>query len=173
MHTSFHERISRSFVSIEKEYGFMGIVVAVIVSLVPFIISLVYMGRKKGRHRAVQIDAGGETGFTMRNSRFSSLIEVPWEGATMMAALFEQSCRKHAQHHFLGTHKLTSREFVEAGGGRKFEKLHLGEYAWQTYGEVFDRACNFASGLAKLGLCTNSLLQFFQILGQNGSLLLR
>lgn len=59
MHTSFHERISRSFVSIEKEYGFMGIVVAVIVSLVPFIISLVYMGRKKGRHRAAQIDAGG------------------------------------------------------------------------------------------------------------------
>lgn len=161
MDIPFRERISRSFMSIEKEYGFLGIVGAVIISLIPFIFSLVYMGRKKGRQRAVQIDAGGETGFTMRNSRFSSRIEVPWDGATTMAALFEQSCRKHAQHNFLGTRKLISREFVEAGGGRKFEKLHLGEYEWQTYGAAFDRACNFASGLAKLGHSMNSRAAIF------------
>ncbi|KAJ6319403.1 hypothetical protein OIU78_014926 [Salix suchowensis] len=52
---------------------------------------------------------------------------------------------------FLGTRKLISKEFVTASDGRKFEKLHLGDYEWQTYGQVFDRACNFASGLIMLG----------------------
>jgi long-chain acyl-CoA synthetase len=68
-----------------------------------------------------------------------------------MAALFEQSCRKHSPERFLGTRKLISKEFVTASDGRKFEKLHLGDYEWQTYGQVFDRVCNFASGLIMLG----------------------
>ena len=46
---------------------------------------------------------------------------------------------------------MIGRELVTYGDGRKLEKLHLGEYEWQTYGQVFDRACNFASGLVKLG----------------------
>lgn len=68
-----------------------------------------------------------------------------------MAALFEQSCKKHSRNQFLGTRKLIGKEFVTASDGRKFEKLHLGDYEWQTYGEVFNRASNFASGLVKLG----------------------
>ncbi|KAF3627432.1 hypothetical protein FXO38_28767 [Capsicum annuum] len=43
--------------------------------------------------------------------------------------------------------KLVSRDFVTASDGRKFEKLHLGEYQWESYGQVFDHACNFTSGL--------------------------
>ncbi|CAK7346154.1 unnamed protein product [Dovyalis caffra] len=34
--------------------------------------------------------------------------------------------------------------------GRKFEKAHLGDYEWQTCGQVFDRVHNFASRLIKL-----------------------
>ncbi|VAI31112.1 unnamed protein product [Triticum turgidum subsp. durum] len=87
----------------------------------------------------------------MRNSRFSSLIQVPWEGATTMAALFEMASKKYTQHRCLGTRKLISSEFIEAADGRKFEKLHLGEYQWNSYAEAFKRACNFASGLIKMG----------------------
>ena len=94
---------------------------------------------------------GGEEGYGMRNARETELIEVPWKGATTMAAMFEQSCKKHPQNRFLGTRKTISRELIEAGDGRKFEKLHLGDYEWQTYGQVFDRASNFASGLLNLG----------------------
>ena len=158
----FHKRISGIFISIEKGYGFQGIVGAVIIALIlPLLCSSVYMGRKKNKQRAVQVDVGGEAGITMRNSRFSSLIEVPWDGATTVAALFEQSCRKHSQKRFLGTRKVISREYEEVGDGKKFEKLHLGEYEWQTYGETFERACNFASGLAKLGHRTDSRAAIF------------
>ncbi|KAF5186848.1 Long-chain-fatty-acid--coa ligase [Thalictrum thalictroides] len=78
-------------------------------------------------------------------------MEVPWEGATTMAALFEQACSKHAQERFLGSRKFIGKEVTTAKDGRKFEKLHLGEYEWKTYGEAFVCARNFASGLAKLG----------------------
>ncbi|KAL0289533.1 UNVERIFIED_CONTAM: Long chain acyl-CoA synthetase 8 [Sesamum radiatum] len=33
----------------------------------------------------------------MRNARSVQLVEEPWEGATTMAALFEQSCKRHSQ----------------------------------------------------------------------------
>ncbi|KAF5741359.1 long chain acyl-CoA synthetase 8 [Tripterygium wilfordii] len=135
-----------------KNYGEFGMVVAVIIAiLVPVLLSAVLMGKKKEKQRGVPVEVGGETGYTIRNARFAQLVDVPWKEATTMAALFEQSCKKHSTDRFLGTRKLISRDFVTASDGRKFEKLHLGDYEWQTYGEVFNRACNFASGLIKIG----------------------
>lgn len=146
-----YKRIARNFMEFEKIYGFEGIVAAVVISLIlPLLFSSIYP-RKKGRQRGVKVDGDGEKVIVMRNSRFSSLVAVPWEGATTMAALFEQSCRRHSHNRCLGTRKLISREFVEGGCGKKFEKLHFGEYEWLTFGESFDRACIFGSGLAKLG----------------------
>ncbi|XP_002532212.2 long chain acyl-CoA synthetase 8 [Ricinus communis] len=140
--------------SVEKGYGTYGILGAAIVAIfLPVLLSIVFLGRKKVKKvRGVPVEVGGEAGYAIRNARTPGLIEVPWEGATTMAALFEQSCKKHSQYRFLGTRKLVSREFITAsdGSGRKFEKLHLGDYEWQTYGQVFDRACNFASGLIRL-----------------------
>ncbi|XP_062111960.1 long chain acyl-CoA synthetase 8-like [Humulus lupulus] len=65
--------------------------------------------------------------------------------------MFEQSRKKNSHNQFFGTRKLIDKDIVTASDGRKFEKLHFREYEWQTYGEAFDRACNFASGLIKLG----------------------
>ncbi|XP_027062596.1 long chain acyl-CoA synthetase 8 isoform X1 [Coffea arabica] len=135
-----------------KEYGTSGIVGAVILAIaVPLFLSVVLVGKKKAKQRGVHEQVSGEAGLAMRNARQARLVEVPWEGATTMAALFEQSCRKYWGQRFLGRRKLIGREFVTASDGRKFEKLHLGDYQWETYGQVFDRACNFASGLVKLG----------------------
>lgn len=117
--------------------------------VIPILLSSMFS--KKVKKRAVQADVGGEAGLAMRNSRFSSLIQVPWEGATTMAALFEMASKKYTRHRCLGTRKLISSEFIEAADGRKFEKLHLGEYEWNSYAEAFNRACNFASGLIKMG----------------------
>lgn len=137
--------------SILKVYGSYGIVGAVIVAIaIPILISIL-MGKRKSKQRGVPVQVGGEVGLAMRNARSVKLVEVPWEGATTMAALFEQSCKKHSQERCIGMRKVTSKEFVTANDGRKFEKLHLGEYQWETYGQVFDRACNFASGIVKLG----------------------
>nr|DAD23866.1 TPA_asm: hypothetical protein HUJ06_025329 [Nelumbo nucifera] len=132
-----------------NNYGILGAITLGIV--IPFLLSTVFLVKKKGKQRGVQVEVGGEPGFAMRNRRFDKLVEVPWEGATTMAALFEQSCKKNARDRFLGTRKLIGKELITANDGRKFEKLHLGDYEWITYGEAFDRACNFASGLVKLG----------------------
>ncbi|CAN4084533.1 unnamed protein product [Withania somnifera] len=112
---------------------------------------MLLMGKKRAKQRGVPVQVGGETGLAMRNAKSTRLVEVPWEGATTVPALFEQSCRKHSSDRCLGTRKLVSRDFVTASDGRKFEKLHLGEYQWDSYGQVFDRACNFASGLINFG----------------------
>lgn len=138
--------------SLFKDHGSYGILGAVIVAvLIPLLLSATLMGKKRGKQRGVPVQVGGEAGLTMRNSRATKLVEVPWEGATTMAALFEQSCKKHSQEQFLGTRKLISKDFITASDGRKFEKLHFGEYQWETYGQVFERASNFASGLVNLG----------------------
>jgi long-chain acyl-CoA synthetase len=140
------------YLSLWKGYGPYGIVGAVIIGLlIPILLSALFLGKKKEKQRGVPVQVGGEAGYAVRNARVSELVEAPWEGATTMAALFEQSCKKNSRNPFLGTRKLISREFVTGSDGRKFEKLHLGDYEWQTYGEIFDRACNFASGLIKLG----------------------
>lgn len=151
--TNVVERMtSSSYVSLFKDQGSFGVVAVVVIAMiVPLFLSVVRMGKKKAKQRGVPVKAGGEAGLAMRNAKSARLIEVPWEGATTMTALFEKSCRKHSSKHCLGTRKLVSRDFVTAKDGRKFEKLHLGEYQWESYGQVFDRACNFASGLISLG----------------------
>nr|ACG45055.1 acyl-CoA synthetase long-chain family member 3 [Zea mays] len=147
---SFLKRIATSDVLLLKEYGVNGVVVALLLAVVtPVLLSMMF--GKKTKQRAVRANVGGEEGFAMRNSRFSSLVEVPWEGATTMSALFEMASKKYSRRRCLGTRKLIKREFVESSDGRKFEKLHLGEYEWDTYAEAFNRACNFASGLVKMG----------------------
>ncbi|CBI28468.3 hypothetical protein VitviT2T_018182 [Vitis vinifera] len=140
-------------------YGVVGAVVFGV--LVPLLFSIILVGKKKVKQRGVPVEVGDELGFAMRNSRYTELVEVPWEGATTIAALFEQSCGKHSRDPFLGTRKLINREFITAGDGRKFEKVHLGEYQWETYEEIFNRACNFASGLIKLGHNVDSHVAIF------------
>jgi len=144
------QRIATSGMPLLKDYGLNGVVGAVLLAIViPLLLTSMF--GKKTKKRAVQADVGGEAGLAMRNSRFSSLVQVPWEGATTMAALFEMASKKYSLRRSLGTRKLINREFVESADGRKFEKLHLGEYQWDTYAEAFNRACNFASGLIKMG----------------------
>jgi long-chain acyl-CoA synthetase len=144
------QRISASGIPLLKDYGLNGVIGAVLLAVVvPFLLTSIFS--KKTKKRAVQADVGGEPGLAVRNSRFSSLVQVPWEGATTMAVLFEMASKKYSGQKCLGTRKLVNREFVESADGRKFEKLHLGEYEWDTYAEAFNRACNFASGLIKMG----------------------
>ncbi|GLT94224.1 hypothetical protein SLE2022_119770 [Rubroshorea leprosula] len=140
------------YLSLGKSYGPYGIVGAAIVGLViPVLLATIFVGKRKGKQRGVPVEVGGEAGYVVRNVRLPELVEVPWKGATTVAALFEQSCRKYSQDRFLGSRTLISKEIVTVSDGRKFEKLHLGDYEWQTFGQVYDRACNFASGLVNFG----------------------
>lgn len=143
---------STNILSIGKGNGPYGIIGAVAVAIfIPVLLSMMFVGKKKGKQRGVPVEVGGEKGYAIRNARISHLVEVPWNGATTMAALFEQSCKKHSRERFLGTRPVISKDVVTASDGRKFEKVHYGDYKWQTYGEVYERACNFASGLVNLG----------------------
>lgn len=146
------EKLDADYLSVWKSYGPRGALGAFLVAIaVPILLSTMLLGKKKVKQRGVPVVVGGEAGYAIRNSRSPELVEVPWKGATTMAALFEQSCKKYSRQRFLGTRKLISKEIIPADDGRKFEKLHLGDYEWITYREAFDRACNFASGLVRLG----------------------
>ncbi|XP_051114945.1 long chain acyl-CoA synthetase 8 [Andrographis paniculata] len=150
------------YLSFLKDSGVYGIIGGIVVAIViPILLSIVLRGKKKLKRRGVPVEVGGEAGLAMRNARSSKLVEVPWEGATTMAALFEQSCKKHSEGKFLGTRKVISKDFITGSDGRKFEKYHLGDYQWETYQRIFDRACNFASGLIKLGHDTDTRAALF------------
>ncbi|KAF5746845.1 Long chain acyl-CoA synthetase 9 isoform 1 [Tripterygium wilfordii] len=122
--------------------------------LVPLVITLLFRNSKNEKKRGVPADVadvGGEPGYAIRNSRFTSPVATAWEGISTLAELFEQSCKQHGNKYLLGTRKLITRELEVSADGRSFEKLHLGDYEWLTYGEAFVSVCNFSSGLAQLG----------------------
>lgn len=119
--------------------------------IVPFVLTLLLRTSKNEKKRGLPVDVGGEPGFAIRNYRFSSPMESAWEDITTLAELFENSCKQHREKRFLGTRRLISTELEVSGDGRSFEKLHLGDYEWLTYGQAFETVCNFASGLVQLG----------------------
>ncbi|KAL3641264.1 Long chain acyl-CoA synthetase 9, chloroplastic [Castilleja foliolosa] len=119
-------------------------------AIIPLVITLILRNTKKSKKRGLPLPVGGEPGYAIRNAHFSSPIESAWEGITTLAELFEQSCEKNSNLKLLGTRKVIAREIVTANG-RSFEKLHLGDYEWLSYGQVFESVCNFACGLVQLG----------------------
>eukprot|EP00250_Pteridium_aquilinum_P013361 c21293_g1_i1 orf=391-2490(+) len=121
--------------------------------LLPVVLGFIMKARSNsGKERGTTVlDVGGEPGLTKRNSRFETLVETPWEGATTLAALFEQACKMHASQKLLGTRQIIKKELEPSSDGRSFEKLTLGSYEWISYGEAFEQACNFASGIVALG----------------------
>uniref|UniRef100_A0A162ABU9 AMP-dependent synthetase/ligase domain-containing protein n=1 Tax=Daucus carota subsp. sativus TaxID=79200 RepID=A0A162ABU9_DAUCS len=119
--------------------------------IVPFVLTLLVRNSKNGKKRGEPTAVGGEPGYAVRNKLFTSPMESAWQGISTLAELFEHSCKKHHKKRYLGTRRLITSEMEASGDGRSFEKLHLGEYEWLTYGKAFEMVCNFASGLANLG----------------------
>ncbi|KAH9621894.1 hypothetical protein KSS87_019083 [Heliosperma pusillum] len=129
--------------------------------LAPLVFTLILRHTKGAKKRGLLVDVGGEPGHAIRNSRFSSPITTAWEGITTLAELFAWACEKHRDKPLLGTRKLICKEMEVAEDGRSFEKLHLGEYEWLSYGETFEAVCNFASGLSQLGHLKNERAAIF------------
>lgn len=119
--------------------------------LVPLLVTLLLRNSKNSKKRGLLVDVGGEPGYAIRNHRVTSPVQTAWEGISSLAELFERSCKLYRDKHLLGTRKLIAREIEVTKDGRSFEKLHLGDYEWLTYGKAFEVVCNFASGLAQLG----------------------
>ncbi|XP_020110307.1 long chain acyl-CoA synthetase 9, chloroplastic-like [Ananas comosus] len=118
---------------------------------VPVILSLMLRKRKDNKKRGVPIDVGGEPGYAIRNYRFATPVESHWDGVSTLAELFEMCCTRYAHTPLFGSRKLISREIEVNSEGKSFEKLHLGDYEWLSYGEAFNVVCHFASGLVQIG----------------------
>ncbi|KAM5564219.1 long chain acyl-CoA synthetase 9, chloroplastic [Rosa sericea] len=123
----------------------------VVGALVPLLLTLLLHKSKKEQKRGLLVDVGGEPGYAIRNHHSTSPVESAWEGISTLAQLFEQSCKRFQNKCFLGTRALVARELEVTKDGKSFEKLHLGDYEWLTYGKAFEVVCNFASGLSQLG----------------------
>ncbi|XP_027368731.1 long chain acyl-CoA synthetase 9, chloroplastic-like [Abrus precatorius] len=122
-----------------------------IVGFVVPLLVLLFRNSNNRKRRGLPADVGGEPGFAVRNHRFGSVMSSAWDGVTTLAELFERACREHHDRLLLGTRELIARDVETSQDGRTFEKLHLGDYHWLTYGKVFESVCSFASGLASLG----------------------
>ncbi|XP_078171188.1 long chain acyl-CoA synthetase 8-like isoform X2 [Carex rostrata] len=153
---------SISYMPFLKEQGMISVFAALLLSIAVYLVLSYTNSRKnKQKKRGIVADTSGELGLAMRNVKFDYLIREPWPGASTLASLFEQACEKFSEHPYLGTRRLISREVIESNDGRKFEKLHLGEYEWENYGAVFSRVCNFASGVVQMGHDLDSHLAIF------------
>ncbi|KAK1371088.1 long chain acyl-CoA synthetase 9, chloroplastic [Heracleum sosnowskyi] len=119
--------------------------------IVPIVLALLLQSSKKGKKRGLPVDVGGQPGFAIQNSRFTSPLESSPAGISTLAELFEHSCKQHHDKKFLGTRRLISSEIEVSEDGRSLEKLHLGDYEWLSYCKAFETVCSFASGLAQLG----------------------
>ncbi|XP_048425653.1 long chain acyl-CoA synthetase 9, chloroplastic-like [Pyrus x bretschneideri] len=120
-------------------------------AFIPLLLTIIVQKSKKAKQRGVPVDVGGEPGYAIRNHRYTAPVQTLWETVTTLAELFEQSSKRFQDKCLLGTRALIAREVEVSKDGRSFEKLHLGEYEWLTYGQAFEVVCNFASGLAQLG----------------------
>lgn len=120
--------------------------------IVPLALTLLVRNSKKEKKRGVIVeDVGGEPGHTIRNHRFVDPVSSHWENISTLPELFDISCKNHSERFFLGTRKLISREIETSEDGKTFEKLHLGDYEWLTFGKTLEAVCNFASGLVQIG----------------------
>ncbi|KAF9608409.1 hypothetical protein IFM89_009775 [Coptis chinensis] len=117
----------------------------------PIVMSILFRNAKNGKKRGLPVEVDGEPGYAIRNYRFLKPVESAWEGITTLAELFEQSCKLYPSKHLLGTRELIAREVEVSEDGRSFEKFHLGNYEWLSYGEAFEAVCGFSSGLVQLG----------------------
>ncbi|KAG2321728.1 hypothetical protein Bca52824_014941 [Brassica carinata] len=107
---------------------------------------------KKDKKRGVIFDdVSGEPGHTVRNHRFKDPVSSHWEDISTPPEIFEISCKSHSDRFFLGTRRLIAREVETSEEGKVFEKLHLGDYEWKTFGETLKAVCRFASGLVRIG----------------------
>lgn len=131
-----------------REFVLPIFVAAAILFLVHYISSMALAPQKKF---GAKVKVAGP-GVAYRHDRFLAFLETPFEGANTIAAMFEIAAKNHYDKKFLGTRKLLKRELEkDEKTGRKLEKLSLGEYQWETYGQVYERAVNFSSGLMNIG----------------------
>lgn len=120
--------------------------------IVPLALTLLVRNAKKDKKRGVVVDdVGGEPGHTVRNHRFKDPVSSHWEDISTLPELFEISCKSHSERFFLGTRRLIAREVETSEDGKVFEKLHLGDYEWKTFGQTLEAVCSFASGLVQIG----------------------
>ncbi|KAG2324384.1 hypothetical protein Bca52824_007112 [Brassica carinata] len=120
--------------------------------IVPLALTLLVRNAKKDKKRGVIVDdVGGEPGHTVRNHRFKDPISSHWEDISTLPELFDISCKNHSERFFLGTRRLIAREVETSQDGKVFEKLHLGDYQWKTFGQTLEAVCSFASGLVQIG----------------------
>ncbi|KAJ0265266.1 hypothetical protein HA466_0015840 [Hirschfeldia incana] len=87
-------------------------------------------------------DFGGEPGQTVRNYRFKDPLSSLWEDISTLPELFEISCKNRCDRVFLGIRRLIAREVETSEDGKVFEKLHLGDYEWKTFGQTLEAVCS-------------------------------
>ncbi|CAL4146693.1 unnamed protein product [Meganyctiphanes norvegica] len=81
-------------------------------------------------------------------------------GVTTLPAALKYSASKYGSKPCVATRKLIKRETTEKNG-KKFEKLQLGEYTWQSYSQIQDMALAAGIGIKAQGVAPGDRIIMF------------
>lgn len=107
--------------------------------------------KKSARLKAKPLDPD-DPGSPYRNiDYFDKLITYRFEGCYTLDRLWDRAIILHTNDPCMGTREIISVDEEVQPNGRVFEKLNMGAYKWQTFGEVANRVGNVACGLTAMG----------------------
>ncbi|KRX15775.1 Long-chain-fatty-acid--CoA ligase 4, partial [Trichinella nelsoni] len=134
-----------------------------LVSYIPFLILINPRARVEvsKRTKAKPLIPNDPTSPYRRTSNFDKLHSGQFAGVDTISKMWKRSADIYRHNSCLGTREVLNVEMELQPNGKKYEKLVLGEYRWQTYETVSRRVNNIGSGLLHVGHRTGKNLVIF------------
>ncbi|KRX41945.1 Long-chain-fatty-acid--CoA ligase 4, partial [Trichinella murrelli] len=134
-----------------------------LVSYIPFLILINPRARVEvsKRTKAKPLFPNDPTSPYRRTSNFDKLHSGQFAGVDTISKMWKRSADIYRHNSCLGTREVLNVEMELQPNGKKYEKLVLGEYRWQTYETVSRRVNNIGSGLLHVGHRTGKNLVIF------------
>lgn len=96
------------------------------------------------------VPEGPEPGAAYKNVDFPGpLRSEPFPNCDTVYAVFQYALKRNGSRRAVGTRVLHKVDTEKDKDGREVEKLHLGEYTWNTYQQLGSRVEDVAAGLVK------------------------
>ncbi|KRZ13944.1 Long-chain-fatty-acid--CoA ligase 4, partial [Trichinella zimbabwensis] len=134
-----------------------------LISYIPFLILINPRARVEvsKRTKAKPLIPNDPTSPYRRTANFDKLHSGQFAGVDTISKMWKRSADIYRHNSCLGTREVLNVEMELQPNGKKYEKLVLGEYRWQTYETVSRRVNNIGSGLLHVGHRTGKNLVIF------------
>lgn len=119
---------------------------------------------KRNQHTKGFLEEMGEEELVARHEDYREPLEriLRFPEAATMVQLFDVASKEYAKKHCVGYRLMVQKvEEEDPKTGKKFEKVELGPYQWQTFEQYARRVASVASGLQLSGVAPGSLVAIY------------